>query len=77
MSDWELFDLQNDPNELSDLYGVPGNENLIAKLKGKLEELREFYSVPSEITSVADSRAQLPWSIMRERNADAVNFDLR
>ena len=32
---WELFDLVNDPNELHNLYGEPGQEELTATLKAR------------------------------------------
>ncbi len=38
---WELFDLKNDPYELHNLYGEPGQEKLIATLKAELQRLKE------------------------------------
>jgi len=38
---WELFDLVNDPFELHNLYGQPGQENLTATLKGELLRLKQ------------------------------------
>jgi arylsulfatase A-like enzyme len=37
---WELFDLVNDPNELHNLYGQPGQEALTASLKQALARLK-------------------------------------
>ena len=37
---WELFDLVNDPHELHNLYGEPGQEALTASLKGELARLK-------------------------------------
>jgi arylsulfatase A-like enzyme len=37
---WELFDLRNDPHELHNLYGEPGQQALIAQLKRELTRLR-------------------------------------
>jgi hypothetical protein len=37
---WELFDLRNDPHELHNLYGEPGQAQLIAQLQGQLARLR-------------------------------------
>lgn len=37
---WELFDLRNDPHELHNLYDEPGQQALIAQLKGELARLR-------------------------------------
>jgi arylsulfatase A-like enzyme len=37
---WELFDLVNDPYELHNLYGQPGQEALTEKLKAELARLK-------------------------------------
>ncbi len=37
---WELFDLGNDPHELHNLYGEPGQEALTATLKAELARLK-------------------------------------
>ena len=37
---WELYDLQKDPNELDNLYGRPGQERLTAQLKAELQRLK-------------------------------------
>jgi arylsulfatase A-like enzyme len=37
---WELFDLVNDPRELHNLYGQPGQEALTAALKAELARLK-------------------------------------
>ena len=37
---WELFDLINDPYELNNLYGEPGQEALTASLKSELARLK-------------------------------------
>ncbi len=36
----ELYDLQEDPGELRNLYGQPGTEKLTARLRARLDELR-------------------------------------
>ena len=38
---WELFDLVNDPYELHNLYGEPGQEALTATLKAELARLKQ------------------------------------
>lgn len=43
IDEWELYDLQNDPNELHNLYGQPGYEGLTDSLKVQLAGLREQY----------------------------------
>jgi len=41
--EWELFDLQLDPNELQNIYGEPAKAQLVAELKIELKRLREYY----------------------------------
>ncbi len=38
--EWELYDLKADPDEMNNLYGKPGNEELTAQLKERLTALR-------------------------------------
>src|SRR5262245_33462066 len=38
---WELFDLARDPNELHNLYGQPGQEELTRKLQAELQRLKQ------------------------------------
>lgn len=40
---WELFDMQNDPFELQNLYEDGGLAGTVAELKARLRELREQY----------------------------------
>ncbi|HUG82347.1 MAG TPA: sulfatase [Bryobacterales bacterium] len=40
---WELFDLQEDPNELKNLYSEPGRDGLKAELTAELRRLQEHY----------------------------------
>ena len=41
--EWELYDLQNDPSEMHNIYHDPKNKNLIAQLKKELLQLKEKY----------------------------------
>lgn len=43
---WELFDLENDPYELNNLYGQSGMESLSERLTTDLRQLQEIYEVP-------------------------------
>jgi arylsulfatase A-like enzyme len=38
---WELFDLANDPQELHNIYGQPGQEQITAALKAELQRLKQ------------------------------------
>lgn len=40
---WELYDLNKDPNELTNLYNNPEYEDLIRNLKQKLQDQRKLY----------------------------------
>ena len=41
--EWELYDLQNDPAEMHNIYKNPAHKNLIAQLKKELLQLKEKY----------------------------------
>ena len=43
---WELYDLQNDPQELHNLYGQKEYEAVVADLKQQLLQLQEQYNDP-------------------------------
>ena len=43
---WELFDLQEDPSEMNNLYGKPGTEAITQELKAELKRLQEYYDDP-------------------------------
>jgi hypothetical protein len=43
MDEWELFDLENDKNEMNNLYGKPGYEKITASLKQKIKSLQKQY----------------------------------
>jgi arylsulfatase A-like enzyme len=40
---WELYDLQEDPSEMHNLYGHPDYKKIQKKLHKKLNELRKEY----------------------------------
>ena len=40
---WELYDLENDPNEMENIYDQSENKELIETLKDELEQLQEKY----------------------------------
>ena len=43
---YELYDLQNDPSELDNIYGKVGYEDLADSLKNELSLLQEQYDDP-------------------------------
>jgi arylsulfatase A-like enzyme len=48
LDDWELFDLENDPNELKSVYGNPQYDQVQAELTLELARLREKFQVPPD-----------------------------
>jgi arylsulfatase A-like enzyme len=48
IDEWELFDLERDPDELQSVYGDPEYAEIQAALETRLAELREEYAVPAE-----------------------------
>ncbi len=48
LDQWELFDLEKDPDELRSVYGDPAYRDVARRMKQKLRELREEYEVPEE-----------------------------
>ncbi len=50
--EWELFDLENDPQEMFNVYHDPANAELIGELKSELERLqKELGDKPHEVKS--------------------------
>ncbi len=45
MDHWELYDLEEDPNELTNLYGHEAYARVQAELHEELERLRSEYQV--------------------------------
>jgi arylsulfatase A-like enzyme len=43
---WELFDLQEDPSEMNNIYGKPGTEEITKELMAELKRLQEYYDDP-------------------------------
>jgi arylsulfatase A-like enzyme len=48
IGEWELFDLETDPDELRSVYEDPAYADVVASLTERLYELREAYDVPAE-----------------------------
>ncbi|WP_257658362.1 sulfatase family protein [Parapedobacter lycopersici] len=55
---WELFDLENDPNELTNLYGSDKYEATIMELKEKLKELITQYEDTDAARILAEETAR-------------------
>ncbi len=48
LDEWELYDLEKDPNELVSVYDDPEYADIVAELKAELERLRQHYNVPDD-----------------------------
>ena len=49
---WELFDLVNDPLEMSNIYGQSGQEALTASLKAELARLKRAYRDDDQLADI-------------------------
>ena len=47
---WELYDLQEDPHEMNNLYGKPGMEEVTARMKERMKAAQEKYDDPIRTT---------------------------
>ncbi|KPK87156.1 MAG: sulfatase [Bacteroides sp. SM23_62_1] len=50
IDEWELYDLQEDPHELNNLYGKEGYDEITADLKSRLNSLINQYGDSDELT---------------------------
>jgi len=48
--EWELYDLETDPDELQNLYGSEAHAQTISRLKEQLKALREYYDDRTDIS---------------------------
>jgi len=48
IDEWELFDLENDPHELTSVYAEPDYADVVQQLKETLRALRARYDVPEQ-----------------------------
>ncbi len=58
MNYWELFDLQNDPNELRSVYSAPGYEKIVEQMKAELLKLQEQYKDDGNVVNFNMNRAR-------------------
>jgi len=48
LEEWELYDLEKDPDELTSVYGDPAYAAVTADLESELKRLREHFRVPED-----------------------------
>jgi len=46
IDEWELFDLDQDPHEMHNIYDEPDYQMVVNQLKNELQDLRSFYNEP-------------------------------
>ena len=51
-NEWEMYDLKNDPDELTNLYGKKGTAKLAADLKKQLYSLQKHYGDESDTSAM-------------------------
>lgn len=46
IDEWELYDLQEDPHEMNNIYGKPGTEEITKRMMEELKKQQEHYDDP-------------------------------
>jgi len=70
MNEWELFDLDNDKDELNNLYGKDGYSDITEDLKGKLIKLQSKYKDDmslEEMRKMTDTRIKRVYKEMNSK----------
>jgi len=49
VDEWELYDMEEDPSEMNNIFGKPGNEKITEELTRKLYELKDAYGDTPEL----------------------------
>lgn len=62
---WEFYDLQEDPDELTNIYET-GDQKLVEQMKVKLEELKNFYEDDSHEAEFSLEKKKEFWSTYSE-----------
>ena len=47
---WELYDLQEDPTEMNNIYGAEGTDSITGLMMAKLKDMQELYDDPIRFT---------------------------
>ena len=51
IDEWELYDLQRDPNEMKSVYGDPDHATIVQDMKKRLQALRDKYADDGSVVS--------------------------
>jgi len=49
VDEWELYDMEEDPSEMNNIFGKSGSEGITEKLTEKLYELKSAYGDTPEL----------------------------
>lgn len=74
---WELYDRQNDPHELVNLYGQPQHARTVADLKSRLAQLRQRVGDTGRHYPATEAVIQEFWDFGPEDQAKAVEISHR
>jgi hypothetical protein len=70
MDEWELFDLDNDKDELNNLYGKEGYAKITKDLKSKINQLQVKYKDDmslDEMRKMTDTRIKRVYTEMNSK----------
>ena len=56
VDEWELYDLEKDPQEINNIYNKPTYEAIVVEMKDKLNEVRKKYKDSKELDSTFINR---------------------
>ena len=70
MDEWELYDLETDPNEMNNLYGNSNYNTLIKKLKKRLKKLQRQYK---DDMTLEEMREMTDMTVERIYNEENLN----
>lgn len=59
LGEWELYDLDRDPREMTSVYDDPGYADVVGELKRELARLQDVYEVPDDTGSVSKNPPSL------------------
>ena len=68
MDEWELYDLETDPNEMNNLYGNSNYNTLIKKLKKRLKKLQRQYKDDMTLEEMREMTDMIVERIYNEEN---------
>ncbi|MDF1812824.1 MAG: sulfatase [Verrucomicrobiales bacterium] len=61
--EWEFYDLETDPDELTNLYNSPDHQDEIAEVKKELARLRELYDDDSDVAEKDQAWQNKFWKV--------------